>query len=58
MLVNAVFVCSFVCVVVALKELSHGDGGFMQMRRQTLLHKVCTLSPGVDQTLHTKEVPF
>lgn len=41
----------FVCVVVALKEPSHAHGGFMQMGRQTLVHKVCTLSPGMDPVL-------
>lgn len=48
----------FVCVVVALKEPSHGHGGFMQVGRETLFHKVCTLSPGMDQKLCAKEVPI
>ena len=48
----------FVCVVVALKEPSHDYGGFMQIGRQTLFQRVCTVRLGKYQMLYARVVPF
>lgn len=48
----------FVCVVVVLKEPSHDYGSFMQIGRQTLFQRICTVRLGMCQTLRARVVPF
>lgn len=48
----------FVCVVVVLKEPSHDYGSFMQIGRQTLFQRACTVRLGTCQMSHERVDPF